>query len=168
MAKETSKSTAEKKIVITDLEAAIGDLFDQNADAVKNLRSAISAGLVKAEIAEVKVEEGKYSGDYVKLSLGDKATDSDSVMLAMMAIAAGNLTTPKGDDGEDDDRAPAVTKWFLYGADLASRSRTSQQVKAAAEGPDKAIEKMAQTIVKNNPKISLERAREKARLALEE
>ena len=121
----------------------------------------------------VEIEAGKYSGDYVKLSLGEKATDPESILAAMQAIAGGNLTAPASTakdakEGDVDNRAPSVVKFFLYGADLAARSRTSQRIKAAAEGPDKAIESMAKTIVKNKPNTTMEQARAMARMLLED
>lgn len=170
MAKTAEKAKAEKKVVISDLNTAVGELFDGNAEQVAQLRRAIESGLVKAEVAEVTINDNQFSGDYVKLSLGEAAVDDASILNAMRAIAGGNLTLPvttneKGEE-EVDERAPAVTKWFLYGADLASRSRTSQRIKAAAEGPEKAIESMAKTIVKNKPGTTMEQARQIAAAVL--
>jgi hypothetical protein len=158
MANET-KTAGEKKITITDLSAAVAELDGAGTKSERTtLRDAIAAGLVKAEVDEASVENGKYTGDYVRLSLGDKATDSASILSAMQAIASGNLTAPTGDDGKADDKAPSVVKWFLYGADLAARSRTSQRIKTAAAGPEKTIERMAKDLAaKKN--IDLETAR---------
>lgn len=148
---------AEKKVVISDLNVAISEM-DNGAD----LAAAVKSGLLKASIAEVKVEAGKFSGDYVKFELGDGADGDEKMIEAMRLIAGGNLTSPTDDDGDADDSKPSVVKWFLYGADLAARSRTSQRIKAAAQGPEKAIEKMADLIVKNKPGTSRAEAIEQA------
>lgn len=153
---KTNEVKADKKVVIADLKAAVKEM-DNGAD----VQSAIDEGLIKAEVAEVKVEAGKFSGDYVRLALADGLSNDDTIK-AMTVIAGGNLVAPKDDDDETDDSKPSVVKWFLYGADLAARSRTSQRIKAAAQGPEKAIEKMADLIVKNKPGTSREEAIEQA------
>ena len=151
MANEVQK--AEKKIVITDLAKAI-----EQMENGKEIAEAISDGLLKAEVAEVKVEAGKFSGDYVKLTLGDNAKTDEQILDMMTLIAGGNFTPPVDDDGEADDRKPSVVKHFFYGADLAARSATSQAVKREAQGPEKAIERMADNIQKAKPGMSREKA----------
>lgn len=156
---DEKKKPAEKKITITDLAAAVKEL-----DSTGELQKAIDAGLVKAEIEEVEIEGGKFSGDYVKLTVGEKAESDTDVVRALVAIAAGNLKPPvkvsekEGEEDEVDTRAPSVVKFFTYGADLAARSRTSQRIKAAAQGPEKSIERMAELLSKTKG-ISLEDAK---------
>ena len=154
---KTVEVKAEKKVIISDLNAAIAEMENGS-----DIRAAIDKELLKASVAEVKVEAGKFSGDYVKLELGDKAETEAQLIEAMRLIAGGNLTSPTDDEGDADDSKPSVVKWFLYGADLAARSRTSQRIKAAAQGPEKAIEKMADLIVKNKPGTSRAEAIEQA------
>ena len=150
---------ADKKIVITSLKDAIAKM-----ERGEEIATAIADGMVKAELAEVKIEAGKFSGDYVKLTLGDNAKTDDQIIETMILIAGGNLTQPfkKDADGEDteeiDERAPSLVKHFFYGADLAARSATSQAIKRVAQGPEKQIEKMADQIQKAKPNMSREKA----------
>lgn len=161
---ETKKAPAEKKVVISDLATAVKEM-----EGGETIQKAIDAGLVKAALEEVEIESGKYSGDYVKLTLGEKATDEASIIAALVAISGGNLTAPKAEDSDEpDNRKPSLVKFALYGADLAARSRTSQRIKAASQGPDKAIEKMADILVKNKPNLSKEQALEMARALMAE
>jgi hypothetical protein len=124
---------------------------------------------VKAELDVVGVEEGKFLGDYVRLSLGDNVKTEKQVWAALLAIASGNLRAPMKEDDPSvpDTRKPSLEKFALYGADLAARGRTSQRVRSAAEGPEKAIEKMANDIQKAKPgKYTREQAIAKATKAL--
>ena len=154
---------AEKKIIITDLNKAIAQM-----ERGSEIAEAIKSGFIKASIAEVKVEAGKYSGDYVKLVLGDSAKTDNEKIETMILIAGGNLDQPfkKDADGNEteeiDERAESLTKHFFYGNDLAARSATSQAIKRAAQGPEKQIEKMADLAMKMNPNLTREKALAKA------
>ena len=165
MANET-KAPAEKKIIINDLNEAIGKL--DNADAVK---AAVAAGLVKAEIDTVDVESGKFSGDYVRLSLGEAVTDDSTALAAITVICGGKVIVPdsKDDKGNavDNSRKASVVKFALYGADLANRSRVSQQIKSAAQGPEKKIEQMAKLLKSQKPELSDEQALDLVRMMLQ-
>jgi len=167
MAKETKKDPAKKVVTLADVNAGIQELITDGVVA-QNITELIEAGIVKAELDEVEVEAGKFSGDYVRLSIGEKADTDKKVIAAMTAIAGGNLRPPKAEEGDGPDtRKPSVVKFLLYGADLSARSRTSQRIKAAAEGPEKAIEKMADQIQKAKPgKFTREAALEMARMLL--
>ena len=159
---ESEKAPAQKVITITDLNAAIAEL--DNADQI---REAVESGLVKAEIDLVEVDDRKYSGDYVRLTVGPNAQTDEDVVRALVVISGGNLRAPKKEGSDEpDNRAPNMEKFTIYGSDLAARSRVSQQIKAKAEGPDKAIEQMAKLLVKNKPGTSLEQAREMAKALL--
>jgi hypothetical protein len=169
MAKKETKEPAKKVVTLESVEAGITELINDGIVAA-NINELISRGVVKAELDEVEVEAGKFSGDYVRFSIGEKATTEKLVIAALVAIGGGNLTPPAKEDGDGvDERKPSLVKFALYGADLNARSRTSQRVKAAAEGPEKAIEKMADQIQKAKPgKFSREAAIEMARMLLED
>jgi hypothetical protein len=170
---KAEKAAAQKVLVLESVEAGIKELVTDGIVAA-NISELIEQGIVKAELDTVEVESGKFAGDYVRFSVGEKAKTDKQVIAALVAIAGGNLTSPvKGGDGDDkaerDDRKPSLVKFSLYGADLNARSRTSQRVKAAAEGPEKAIEKMADQIQKAKPgKFTREQAVEMARMVLGE
>ena len=167
MAKAEKKEPAKKVVTLASIEAGIGELVTDGIVAA-NISELVASGLVKAELDEVEVEAGKFSGDYVRFSVGENAKTDEQVIAALVAIAGGNLTAPAKTEGEgSDERKPSLVKFALYGADLNARSRTSQRVKAAAEGPEKAIEKMADQIQKAKPgKFSREQAVEMAKMLL--
>jgi hypothetical protein len=165
---KNEKEPAKKVVVLADVAAGIAELVKDGIVA-ENVTDLIEKGIVKAELDEVEVEAGKFSGDYVRFSVGENAKTDKQVIAALVAISGGNLTAPLNDEQEADQRKPSLVKFALYGADLNARSRTSQRVKAAAEGPEKAIEKMADQIQKAKPgKFSREQAVEMARMLLED
>jgi len=167
MAKTAVKEPAKKVVVLESVEAGLTELITDGIVSA-DIKALIEAGIVSAELDTVDVEAGKFSGDYVRFSVGEKATTDEDVVKALVAIAGGNLTSPAKTDGEGvDERKPSLVKFALYGADLNARSRTSQRVKAAAEGPEKNIEKMADIIQKSKPgKFTREAALEMARMML--
>jgi len=171
MAKDAKKEPATKVVTLASVEAGIAELV-KDGIVGENVSTLIEQGIVKAELDVVEVEAGKFSGDYVRFSIGEKAKTDKQVIAALVAISGGNLTAPAktGDDaeeGETDDRKPSLVKFALYGADLNARSRTSQRVKSAAEGPEKAIEKMADQIQKAKPgKFTREQAVQMATMLL--
>lgn len=157
-----SKVEAEMKVFVNDVAAELLVLDPSGA-----LTQAVKDGIVSAEIAEVTIDSGKYSGQYVKLTPGPKVTDEASFVAFAKAVSNGNIFAPKA-EGEDepDTRAPHAVKHLVYGVDLAARSRTSQRIKAQAEGPDKDIERMAKILIKAKPGVSMDDAREMARAML--
>ena len=169
MAKQKVEGT--KVITVDSLEQGIQELINDGMVAA-NINELIAAEQIKAEIDTVEVEAGKFLGEYVRFSIGDKATSAKAIIAALTAIGGGNLNAPVKEDGEDgelDWRKPSLVKFALYGADLNARSRTSQRVKSAAEGPEKAIEKMAANIMKAKPgKYTQEQAVQMARMVLGE
>lgn len=149
------KAEAKKVLTLASVEAGIAELVTDGIVA-ENVAELISKGLVKAELDEVEVEAGKFSGDYVRFSVGENAKSDKQVIAALTAICGGFLnfqpdTAEGAEEGSIDTRKPCVVKFTLYGADLNARSRTSQRIKALAEGPEKAIEKMADNMQKAKP-----------------
>jgi hypothetical protein len=168
---KTKAVEGQKVVTLDSLEAGITELVNDGIVGA-NINELIEAGQVKAELDLVEVEAGKFTGDYVRFSIGEKATSAKQIMAALQAISGGNLNAPVKEDGEEgelDWRKPSLVKFCLYGADLNARSRTSQRVKSAAEGPEKAIEKMAANIMKAKPgKYTPEQAVAMARMVLGE
>lgn len=179
MADQTKPAKAKGTKVITigedQITAAIDAMLADGlvADGIHQL---IEDGSVRVTVETVEVEKGKYLGDYLRFSLGANVTTEDDAITALQAICGGNILPPtkdEGDDSEDaeadgdddssepayDKRKPSVVKHCLYGLDLAARSRTTQRVKSAAEGPDKAIERMIVEAMKANPKLTREKAK---------
>ena len=161
-----------KVLAVENMDAEIARLVNDGVIA-ENTPALIAEGIVKASLAVVKVDGGKFTGDYVKFGIGEKATEEADIQRAMLAISGGNLTAPlaEGDDteeGELNDKAPSVVKYFLYGADLHQRARTQQKVRSAAEGPEKALERLAASFMKAKPKLTKEQALAMAKLFMEE
>lgn len=169
MAKAKVEGT--KVVTLESLEQGIQELVNDGIVAA-NITELIAAEQIKAEIDLVEVEAGKFLGEYVRFSIGEKAVSQKAIVAALVAISGGNLNAPIKEDGEEgelDWRKPSLVKFCLYGADLNARSRTSQRVKSAAEGPEKAIEKMAANIMKAKPgKYTQEQAVAMARMVLGE
>ena len=168
---KTKVVEGQKVVTLDSLEAGITELVNDGIVGA-NINELIEAGQVKAELDLVEVEAGKFTGDYVRFSIGEKATSAKQIMAALQAISGGNLNAPVKEDGEEgelDWRKPSLVKFCLYGADLNARSRTAQRVKSAAEGPEKAIEKLAANIMKAKPgKYTPEQAVAMARMVLGE
>jgi hypothetical protein len=163
MAKK-EKVQGTKVITLENVEAGLSDMLSEGT-ITENTLELIENGFIKAELDEVGVDEGKFLGDYVRLSVGEKAKTDKQVIAALLAIAGGNLRAPMKEDEPTvaDTRKPSLEKFALYGADLAARGRTSQRIRSAAEGPEKAIERMADLIQKSKPgKFSREQAIERA------
>ncbi len=165
MAKTDKKDPAKKVLTLESVEVGIAELVTDEIVAA-NISELVKAGIVAAVLDEVEVEAGKFSGDYVRFSVGENAKTEKQIIAALTAIAGGNLSVSKADDGTEE-RKPSLVKFALYGADLNARSRTSQRIRTAAEGPEKAIEKMADQIQKAKPgKFTREQAIERATLML--
>lgn len=155
-----------KKIVLASVEQGLAEMQAEGFIPAE-VTALIAQGIIKAELDIATVDEDTYSGDYVRLTLGDNAKTDDDVIMGLLMIAAGNLRAPFKEDGVTRDmRKPSLEKFALYGADLAARSRVSQRVKAAAEGPEKAIERMADQMQKAKPGLSREKAVARAIKAL--
>lgn len=158
----------EKKVFVASVEQGIADLIAEG-QLPAEVPGLIEQGIIKAVIDQANVDDDKFSGDYIRLTLGDGAKTDDDVIMGLLMIANGNLRAPFKEDGETRDmRKPSLEKFALYGADLASRSRVSQRVKAAAEGPERAIERMADQLQKAKPGMSREKAMAKAVAMLED
>lgn len=152
------KSKAEKKVVVESVAKGVAEL-----DPSGNLQKAIDAGIVSAAVEEVEIDGGKFSGDYIKLTPGEKVVDDETFVEFAKAISGGNLFAPTAEDSDEPDtRAPHAVKFLVYGADLAARSRTSQRIKSAAEGPEKSIERMAKELSAKKG-MPLDQAREMVR-----
>lgn len=159
---DKAKAVAEKKITLNSLEEGIAKF--SNAEEVK---AAIANGTVVAEIDVATVDNDKFSGDYVRLSLGPEAKDDASVVAALKVICGGAIFVEgeKQDDGTvKESRKPSVAKFALYGSDLAARGKVSQQIKAAAQGPEKKIEQMVKLLMSMNASLSEDAAREQVAL----
>lgn len=162
-----TESTATKVLTLESVQAGIDEMITEGLLAA-DIRDLIAGGIIKAEIDQAEVDKGKFSGDYVRLSLGENCKTDEDAVVALVMIAGGNLRAPKKDDGSPDLRKPSLEKFALYGADLNARSRVSQRVRAAAEGPEKAIERMADQLQKAKPGLSREKAIAKAKAMLED
>jgi hypothetical protein len=169
MAKK-EKEAGTKVVTLESVDAGLGEMLSEGLITDQTL-DLIEKGFIKAELDVVGVESDKFLGDYVRLSLGDNAKTEKQVIAALLAISGGNLRAPMKEDDPKvaDTRKPSLEKFTLYGADLAARGRTSQRVRSAAEGPEKAIEKMADQIQKAKPgKFTREQAIAKATRMLAE
>jgi hypothetical protein len=170
------KSKAEKKITLANVESG---LTKNDFDNIEQVKQAIADGLVKAELDVVEVENGKFSGDYVKLTPGPKALEAPlpdfdtlhPLIKALVIISGGNLVAPmketkEGEPEARNERKPNLVKYAIYGSDLAARSTTSQRIKTAAQGPEKSIERMAEMLSKTKG-IPLDEAREQVKALME-
>lgn len=165
---KAAESTATKVLTLESVEAGIAEMITEGL-LPEDVRGLIESGVIKAEIDQAEVEKGKYSGDYVRLSLGENCKTDEDAVVALVMISGGNLRAPMKEDGKTADlRKPSLEKFALYGADLNARSRVSQRVRAAAEGPEKAIERMADQLQKAKPGLSREKAVAKAKAMLED
>lgn len=168
-----TESTATKVLTLESVEAGIAEMITEGLLAA-DVKDLIAQGIIKAEIDQAEVDKGKFSGDYVRLSLGPNCKTDEDAVVALVMIAGGNLRAPLKEKAKADDpdvadlRKPSLEKFALYGADLNARSRVSQRVRAAAEGPEKAIERMADQLQKAKPGLSREKAVAKAKAMLED
>lgn len=170
-AADASKAT--KVLTLESVEAGIEEMITEGLLAA-DIRDLIEAGIIKAEIDQAEVDKGKFAGDYVRLALGPNCKTDEDAVVALVMISGGNLRAPLKEKAKADDpdvadlRKPSLEKFALYGADLNARSRVSQRVRAAAEGPEKAIERMADQLQKAKPGLSREKAISKAKAMLED
>ena len=159
---------AQKMFSLDSVDAGINEMIAEGY-LPEEVRGMIKSGQIVAEIDQAEIEKGTFSGDYVRLSLGPDSAfeDQADAATALVVICGGNLRAPKRDDGESDTRKPSLEKFALYGADLAARSRVSQRIRGLTEGPEKAIEKMADQIQRAKPGTSRDKALARARKMLE-
>jgi len=152
MAKSKEKTESKKVIILPDVETGLSEMLNDGLINETTL-DLIEKKMIKAELDEVGVESDKFTGDYVRFSLGENAKTEKQIVAALLAIAGGNLRAPMKEDEPEvaDTRKPSLEKFALYGADLAARGRTSQRIRSAAEGPEKAIERMANDLMKARP-----------------
>ena len=131
--------------------------------------SAVKGDLARTAEATITVRDVPEKGKTVEVPFEkvEFAIDSGDEMLALWTLAEASRTTVKDDDGKDVQTENPINTLLTYAYGLNCRAKVRAEYERGFEDPDKAIKKIAESLVKSGRFKSFDKALAAAKMLQE-